>query len=62
MEDEGFIDDDLIEDVAREYVGRYGLDAIRLIAERARIATEAGDFLSAQAWRDIAAAAERILS
>jgi len=62
MEDEGFIDDDMIQDVAREYVGRYGLGSIELIKERAKIAKEAGDFLSAQAWQDIASAAERILS
>lgn len=62
MEDEGFPDDDLIDDVARDYVGRYGLGALALIRERAEIAREAGDFLSAQAWQDIADAAERILS
>jgi hypothetical protein len=62
MEDEGFIDDDLIADVARDYVGRYGFDALRVIEERARIAADSGDFLSAQAWQDIADAAKRILA
>jgi hypothetical protein len=38
MEDEGFVDDDFIEETAREYVGRYGFDAILILRERAEIA------------------------
>ncbi len=62
MEDEGFVDDDFIEDVAREYVVRYGLGCFALISERAKVAERAGDFLTAQTWQEIAATAERILS
>ena len=62
MEDEGFIDDEFIEDGARDYVARYGLDAVGLLRERARIAASAGQGLLAQAWADMADAAERVLS
>jgi hypothetical protein len=61
MEDEGFVDDDFIEDTAREYVGRYGFNSIPMLRERAQIAEAAGDFLIAQTWRAIAEAAEHMM-
>jgi hypothetical protein len=61
MEDEGFVDDDFIADGAREYAGRYGLAAIPMLRERAKIATAAGDFLLAQAWDEMAEQAEALL-
>jgi hypothetical protein len=60
MEDDGFVDDDFIEETAREYVGRYGVDAIPILRERAEIAIATGDYLLAQTWRGIIEAAERI--
>ncbi|HVC56120.1 MAG TPA: hypothetical protein VND95_09195 [Stellaceae bacterium] len=61
MEDEGFVDDDFIEETAREYAGRYGLDAILVLRERAAIAEVAGDYLLVQTWREIVEAAKRIM-
>jgi hypothetical protein len=61
MEDEGFADDDFIEDVAREYVGLHGTQSKAVLEERAEIAEAAGDQLSAQTWRAIAEAAESII-
>ena len=61
MEDEGFVDDEFIEDTAREFVGRYGFASLRLLRERAAIAERAGDYLLAQTWREIVDAAERLL-
>ena len=61
MEDEGFVDDDFIEDVARDYVGRYGPGGAAMLRERAGIAEAAGDYLLAQSWRDMAEAAEAML-
>ena len=61
MEDEGFISDDLIEDTAREYVGRYGLNSVALLRERAEIAHNAGQVMLAQVWNDIAETAERMV-
>ncbi len=54
-------DDDDIEQVAREYVERHGADSVLILRERADAADAVGDLLSAEAWRDIADAAERIL-
>jgi hypothetical protein len=54
-------DDDLVEQVAREYVERHGRDSLPILRERAEIADEFGDVVSAEAWRDIADAAERML-
>ena len=54
-------DDDGVEQVAREYVERYGADAVPILQDEADLADLAGDDLSAEAWRDIAVAAERIL-
>lgn len=62
MEDEGFVDDDFIEERALEYVARYGASAVRLLRERAAIADAAGDYLLVQAWREVLAAAERLLA
>ncbi len=54
-------DDDHVEQVAREYVERYGADSLSILRERADLADEVKDVVSAEAWRDIADAAERIL-
>ena len=61
MEDEGFVDDEFIEEVAREYVGRYGAGGVTMLRERAQIAEAAGDYLLAQSWREMAEAAEAML-
>lgn len=61
MEDEGFVDDEFIEEVAREYVGRYGRSGVTMLRERARIADATGDYLLAQSWREMAEAAEAML-
>jgi hypothetical protein len=61
MEDEGFVDDEFIEQVAREYVGRYGERGAAMLRERAKIAAAAGDYLFAQSWCEMAEAAEAML-
>lgn len=61
MEDEGFVDDEFIEQVAREYVGRYGLSGVAMLRDRARVAAATGDYLLAQSWREMAEAAEAML-
>lgn len=61
MEDEGFVDDDFIEEVAREYVGRYGFSGIAMLRERAEIATAAGDYLLAQSWSEMVEVAEGMM-
>lgn len=48
MEDEGFVDDDFIDDTARAFVGRYGFASLTVLCERAAIAEAAGDYLLAQ--------------
>jgi hypothetical protein len=53
-------DEDLVQ-VAREYVHRHGRDSLAILRERAELADEMGDVVSAEAWRDIADAAERML-
>jgi hypothetical protein len=60
MEDEGFVDDEFIEEVAREYVARYGPSGVAMLHERAKIAEATGDYLLAQSWRQIAEAAEQL--
>jgi hypothetical protein len=62
MEDEGFVNDDFIDDTAREFVGRYGFAAIAVLRERAALADAAGDLLLAQTWREIVEAAEEMLA
>jgi hypothetical protein len=61
MEDEGFVDDDFIDDTAREYVARYGFAATAMLQERAAIALAAGDRLLAEAWSAMADTAELLL-
>jgi hypothetical protein len=61
MEDEGFVDDEFLEEVAREYVARYGPSGVAMLHERARIAEATGDYLLAQSWREIAEAAEQLM-
>ena len=58
MEDEGFVDDEFITETARGYVALHGANAVAELEKRARIAATAGDFLLAQTWREILAAAE----
>jgi len=50
-----------VERVAAEYVARHGLRALTDLQERAEMAAETGDRLSADAWTDIAEAAARLL-
>ena len=54
-------DGDDVEQVAHEYVQRHGLDSPSVLRDCAEMADAIGDILSAEAWRDIADAAERIL-
>jgi hypothetical protein len=61
MEDEGFVDDDFIDETAREFVGRYGFASLEVLREHAAIAEAAGDYLLAQTWREIVEAAELML-
>jgi hypothetical protein len=62
MEDEGFVDDEFIEETARGFVARYGEPAAAMLRERARLAETAGAYLLALAWRDMAAAADTMLA
>lgn len=62
MEDEGFVDDEFIADIARRHIALYGLNGIAVLRERARIAEAAQDFLLAQTWREIVALAERMVA
>jgi len=61
MEDEGFVDDEFIDNTARDYVGRFGVDAIRVLRKHAEIAAAAGDYLLVQTWREIVEAAEQMI-
>lgn len=61
MEDEGFVDDDFIEQTARDYIARYGLSSVELLRQRVRTAEASGDYLLAETWREIAALVEAIL-
>jgi hypothetical protein len=54
-------DDDNVEQVAHEYVQRHGVDSPSILRDYAEAADMIGDNLSAETWRDIADAAERIL-
>lgn len=54
-------DADEVARVAREFLVNHGPGVIRELRERAEIAAENGDQLSAKAWTDIAEAAERLL-
>ncbi len=62
MEDEGFVDDDFIDDIALEFVGRYGLSSLVVLREHAAIAETAGDYLLAETWREIVEVAEQMLA
>jgi hypothetical protein len=62
MEDEGFVDDSFIEETAWEYVSLHGRECVTLLRQLADAAQRAGDALSAQTWRAIAEAAERIIN
>ena len=53
-------DHDVVEHVARQFVRRHGVSAVEVLRERADCC--AGDYRSADAWLDIAEAAERLLS
>jgi hypothetical protein len=61
MEDEGFVDDEFIDETAREHVALHGINCLPLLRERARIAEAAGDYLLAETWREIVDAAEQML-
>ena len=61
MEDEGFVDDSFIEEAAWDHVGLHGSACVSVLRQLAEITDKAGDELSAQTWRAIAEAAERIL-
>jgi hypothetical protein len=50
-----------VDQAAREAIDQHGDDAVSVLRERAEVADHLGDELSAQAWRDIADAAERML-
>ena len=54
-------DNDLVEQVACEYVQRHGSDSLGVLRDLAEVADQINDYASAEAWRDIADAAERIL-
>ena len=54
-------DTDEVERVAEEFLKRRGPTVIPNLRERAEIAAANGDQLSAEAWTDIADAAERLL-
>ncbi|HEY4471555.1 MAG TPA: hypothetical protein VGN21_10325 [Stellaceae bacterium] len=62
MEDEGFVDDSFIEETAWEYVSLHGRECVTLLRRLADAGQRAGDALSAQTWRAIAEAAERIIN
>ena len=52
---------DLVEHVAADMIRHFGASVPEICRERAEIDDELGDILSAEAWRDIADAAERQL-
>ena len=60
MEDEGFVDDDFIEETAWEYVAVHGGACVAMLQKLAAAAETAGELVSSQTWRAIAEAAERI--
>jgi hypothetical protein len=61
MEDEGFVDDNFIEETAWEYVSLHGGASLSIVRQLAEITERSGDDVSAHTWRAIAEAAERIL-
>jgi hypothetical protein len=57
MDDDGWA----VERAAQEAIDQHGDDAVAILRERADLADQIGDMLTAETWRDIADAAERIL-
>ena len=53
---------DLLKTVAREFVGRLGRVAINELNDLAEIAEGIGDHASAETWRDIVRAIERLVN
>jgi hypothetical protein len=62
MEDEGFVDDDYIEETAWDYTARYGASSLGILRKFAEAAEASGDYIASQTWRAIADVAARILS
>lgn len=62
MEDEGFVDDEFIEETAWEYVARHGRACVSVLSRLTEAAEAGGDPLAAQTWRAVREIAERILS
>ncbi|MBV9015686.1 MAG: hypothetical protein JO058_08500 [Alphaproteobacteria bacterium] len=62
MEDEGFVDDSFIEEMAWEYASLQGKDCVPMLRQLAAAAEQAGDTVAAQTWRAITEAAARILA
>jgi len=54
-------DDGLVRGAAEDYVKRLGRDAGRYLRHQQQVAAQRGDMLSADAWQDIAEAAERMI-
>ena len=54
-------DADLVERAAREAIDQFGDGAVSVLRERAEVADHLSDLRAAEAWRDIADAAERML-
>jgi hypothetical protein len=54
-------DADEVYKVAAECLGRHGASVVADLRERAEIAAANGDPLSAEAWTDVADAAEKLL-
>lgn len=52
---------DVGEQAAQRAIEQHGADAARVLRERAEIAAELGDNESAETWREVADAAERLL-
>ena len=50
-----------VDQAAREAIDQHGNDAVSILRERAQVADQLSDKLSAEAWHDIADAAERML-
>ena len=61
MEDDGFVDDDFIEETARGFAALHGAGCLRILRERAALAERTGNYLLAQTWREIVGAAERMI-
>jgi len=62
MEDEGFVDDDFIEETAWDYFSRHGAAGAALLRKLAKAAEAAGDEFAAQTWHAAADVAERIVN